>query len=1023
MYIKAHICSQLSINIIALLLFLYSLFTNFCIVNEAMAEEKSPTTHVVIINSYHQGFKWTDEITSAVISKMSSQLNNLEFHVEYMDSKRHPDKEFRDIFYRSIAPKYKSFRPDIIITSDDNALDFVKRYHRDLFPATPVIFCGVNKISNALSVERNYFSGLIETLDIVANIELIQHLMPEIKEIVIVSDGTTTGLGTRQMVLEVENQHQDIDFTYLNGEDLNTEQMLESLKQLGRFSAVLVPAWYLDKDGNTFDNTTIYPLIVKASAVPVFATSSANLGLGIVGGKLNSGIIQGEYAAYQALRILFGEVSIKDLPVETNSQNKFMFDHFQLSRFGISKQNLPPGSIIFNRPIPFYERYKTESGIAFSAFILLVSIIALLLWNIRRRQMVEKDLVDQKQMAEQYFNIAGVMLIVIDSQSRIVLVNRKTLETLGYAEKELLGEEWMKICLVPSEYNKAQRIYKDLMDGKVQSYECIEQYALTKQGKERLIAWKNVLLKDRGGNVTGILTSGEDITERSNMEKSLRESEERFRALHEASFGGIVIHDEGRILDCNQGLSEITGYSIDELIGMDGLQLIEPGWREVVMQNISSAVDQPYEVEGIRRDNSVYALYLRGKNIPYKGRTVRVVEFRDITDRKLAEEERIKLESQLHQAQKMESIGQLAGGVAHDFNNMLAGISGAAELLEITLDGNEDGLSYIGIIRNATERASGLTSKLLAFSRKGKLRSTPLDLHAIVRDTMAILERSVDKRIALRANLEAKEFMVVGDPSQLQSGILNICLNARDVMPEGGEILVSTANVEMNEKDCSNNLDFTPGMYIKLSIEDTGTGILPELQPKIFEPFFTTKEAGKGTGLGLAAVYGMIKEHHGNIQLYSEPGKGTVFHVFLPVTHREVIRNEHKDEITLEGSGTILVVDDEDIIRATASLLIENLGYDVILASNGKEAVEIYDRMSDEIDLIIIDMVMPVMDGREAFERIISINPAAKMIMSSGYAKNINVESMKDKGLAGFIAKPFNQLELSKVIADVLNRP
>ncbi len=513
-----------------------------------------------------------------------------------------------------------------------------------------------------------------------------------------------------------------------------------------------------------------------------------------------------------------------------------------------------------------------------------------------------------------------------------------------------------------------------------------------------------------------------EVEERKKMEQSLRESEERFRVLHNASFGGIAIHDKGLILDCNQELSEITGYPFDELIGMDGLKLIAPDWRETVMQNILSTVEHPYEAEGNRKDGTIYPLHLHGKQIPYKGRIVRVVEFRDITETKLAAEEKIRLEAQLHQAQKMELIGQLAGGVAHDFNNMLSGISGASDLLEMALVGKEKELKYIGIIKNATERASGLTGKLLAFSRKGKLLSTPVDLHAIVRDTMAILERSVDKRIVLQTNLKAEHYMIIGDPSQLQSGILNICVNSRDAMPEGGEIHFSTVIVEFTEDNCEIDANFTPGKYIKLSIEDTGIGIPLELQSRIFEPFFTTKETGKGTGLGLAAVYGMVKEHHGNIHLHSEPGKGTVFHVFLPISEEDAPVVARQNESIEYGSGTILVVDDEDIIRATASLLLENLGYKVLLAQNGKEAVDIYNREVDEIDLVILDIVMPVMDGREAFEKIIAINPHAKVIMSSGYARNTNMMNMADKGLAGSIAKPFSQLELSKLIAGVLQQ-
>lgn len=511
-----------------------------------------------------------------------------------------------------------------------------------------------------------------------------------------------------------------------------------------------------------------------------------------------------------------------------------------------------------------------------------------------------------------------------------------------------------------------------------------------------------------------------EVAERRKMELSLRESEERFRTLHNASFGGIVIQDKGEILDCNQGLSEITGYEFDELIGMDGFKLIASDWRETVMQNILADVEHVYEVEGIRKDGTIYPLQLQGRSIPHKGRTVRVAEFRDITKRKRVEEEKVRLESHLHQAQKMESIGQLAGGVAHDFNNMLSGISGASELLEIALVGKEKELKFISMIRNATERASGLTGKLLAFSRKGKLLSTAVDLHGIIEDAIAILERSIDKRIVIQTELNAEQYMVTGDPSQLQSGILNICVNARDAMPEGGSIHISTVNAEFNEEYCQTDNNFTPGKYIKLSIEDSGAGIPTELQSRIFEPFFTTKEVGKGTGLGLAAVYGMVKEHHGNIRLYSEPGKGALFHLFFPAPDDVVPRKARQNEHVVLGSGTILVVDDEDIIRATASLLLENLGYKVLVAQNGKEALDIYRLKRDELDLIILDMVMPIMDGRKTFDKIIEINPDAKVILSSGFAKNVNTTTMVNKGLAGVISKPFNQFELSKLIADIL---
>ena len=393
-----------------------------------------------------------------------------------------------------------------------------------------------------------------------------------------------------------------------------------------------------------------------------------------------------------------------------------------------------------------------------------------------------------------------------------------------------------------------------------------------------------------------------------------------------------------------------------------------------------------------------------------------VIVFRDTTDEHV-------LQEQLHHSRKMDAIGQLAGGVAHDFNNMLSGIYGASELLELSLSGKERELKHLNLIKKAVERASDLTGQLLAFSRKGKQLSTAVDFHTILQETVALLERSIDKRISIQMDLDAQQYMVVGDPSQLQSGILNLCINARDAMPKGGSLYFSTTVVMFSEDDdIINNSDLTPDKYLKLSIKDTGCGIPPEFQSRVFEPFFTTKETGKGTGLGLAAVYGMIKEHHGHIHLHSELGKGTVFYIYLPLSEKALPITPKTNDHIVYGSGTILVVDDEELIRATASLLLENLGYTVLLAENGQEAVDIYKKKIDIIDLVILDMVMPVLDGRETFEKITEINPDAKVIISSGYTKNISVANMMNQGLSGAISKPGNQLELSQLVADVITK-
>jgi len=506
---------------------------------------------------------------------------------------------------------------------------------------------------------------------------------------------------------------------------------------------------------------------------------------------------------------------------------------------------------------------------------------------------------------------------------------------------------------------------------------------------------------------------------------ALADKEEKLQVTLDSIGDCVIATDtEGNITKINAAACRLTGWQQDEALGStierimtykvheDG-EVTENPVRTVLRTFAPASL--PQEVTLIAKDKTEYLISDSAAPIRsiQDGFIGVVTVFRDIT------RERV-LQDQLQHSQRMDAIGQLAGGVAHDFNNMLTGIGGAVELLEMIIAGNDKGLKYVELIKTATDRASGLTRKLLDFSRKGKQASTPVNLHTIIEDAVAILERSIDMKITITTELRASRVAVIGDPSQLQSGILNICVNARDAMPDGGEIHISTRNVDREEEFYNIDSQLLPETFIQLSIKDTGTGILPEIQPHIFEPFYTTKKVGKGTGLGLAAVYGMVKEHHGSIRLESEPGKGTVFHIYLPTTHETGSGTAKKSERMVHGSGTILVIDDEIIIRTTTSLLLENLGYTVLLAENGEAGANLYQREVKNIDLVILDMVMPVMGGREAFDKIIAINPEAKVIISSGYARNVDLTYLTQRKPAGFITKPFNQFEMSELIAQVL---
>jgi PAS domain S-box-containing protein len=366
-----------------------------------------------------------------------------------------------------------------------------------------------------------------------------------------------------------------------------------------------------------------------------------------------------------------------------------------------------------------------------------------------------------------------------------------------------------------------------------------------------------------------------DITQRKRAEETLRESEERFRQLSEAANEGIAIHEGGRILEANQALAAMYGYELADVLGKHASELAAPESRELVLHNIRSGYEKPYEALGLRKEGTTFAVEIHGKAVPYRGRLVRVTVIRDLSERK-------HLEAQLRQAQKMEALGRLAGGVAHDFNNLLTVISGYSDMLLSDLESGHLLHGHAAAINNAAARATTLTRQLLAFSRREVLQPTVLDLNAVVTETGKMLQRLIGEDIALVTTLEPALGRVNADRGQLEQVLLNLTVNARDAMPQGGQLTFETANVELGEADAPWRVGVIPGRYVRLAVRDTGIGMDAATQSHLFEPFFTTKEPGKGTGLGLATVYGIVTQSGGHIKVDSTYGRGTTFRMYLP---------------------------------------------------------------------------------------------------------------------------------------------
>lgn len=386
------------------------------------------------------------------------------------------------------------------------------------------------------------------------------------------------------------------------------------------------------------------------------------------------------------------------------------------------------------------------------------------------------------------------------------------------------------------------------------------------------------------------------------------------------------------------------------------------------------------------------------------------------------EREKERMREQLLQTQKMEAIGTLAGGIAHDFNNMLQGILGYASLLKMKIPETDPIYRPLDVIEKTAERAAELTQQLLGYARKGKFFVQTLNLNDLVGEVMKIITRTFDRAIEIRTRLSDELWSIEGDKSQIENVILNLCVNARDAMPKGGILTIETFNKEVIEGEFPYSWA-KPGRYAVVKVTDTGTGMDEEVKKHIFEPFFTTKEIGKGTGMGLAMVYGVVKNHDGFIMVESEIGKGSTFTIYLPAIETETEKvgtEEIRTPVT--GAGTLLIVDDEEAIRGLLRDALSGLGYKVIEASNGKEAIELYYSKRDIIDLVILDLIMPVMGGEETLIRLREINPDVKVLIATGYGVSEALkETLRDKGINGFIKKPFNIAEISGMIKTVLS--
>lgn len=653
--------------------------------------------------------------------------------------------------------------------------------------------------------------------------------------------------------------------------------------------------------------------------------------------------------------------------------------------------------------------------------------------NISRDIDEKKKIYEQLRESEEKFRSLAEACpygILIYQDGHWVYTNPAGEEISGYPAEDLYRMQFWEIVHPDHRQMVKDRGLKRQEGEKVEptSYDL---KILGKDGSDRWISLTaaNCLYR---GRPAGMITVC-DITVQREKEEALRESEEKYRAiLDNIEEGYYEVDLHGNFTFFNEHICRIAACPCEEIWGVNYQEYTSPEDAKRLFRKFrriygtgrpAKAFDlQIYRPDGESRHVEISASLVRDHSRNPAG--FRGI-MRDITDRKKAEVEKEKLEAQLMHAHKMEAVGTLAGGVAHDFNNILQAINGYTQLLLLNRSKDDPDYDKLIQLEKAGERASALIQQLLTFSRNVAGERRRIDLNREIASVKKLLEQTLPKMIEIKLDLDQHLWFVNADPMYMEQILLNLASNAADAMPDGGRLTIETRNVVLDESYCSNHFELVPGNYALLTVSDTGCGMDPDTVCHIFDPFYTTKAVGKGTGLGLASVYGIVKEHGGLIHCYSEIGQGAVFKIYIPAAARieESVEKEDGALVTapMGGKESILVIDDESTVREMAREMLEYYGYQVLCAENGECALDIFRNNMSEIDLVILDLNMPGMGGYKCMQKLLDVNPEVRILIASGYATDYHAKQALSSGAASFIGKPYHLKEMARKVRSALD--
>ncbi len=1106
------------------------------------AEEAThrPRKNVLYLNSYHNGYSWSDGIFEGMRRTLDKGPFGVVLQVEYMDSKKFSAEETTQTLVRLYRDKFRNRHFDLIIVSDNHAYNFILEYGEQLFPGVPVVFCGVNDIKPQLLVGRE-ITGVPETVDVAANIELALSLHPGLRRMVIIGDTSVTGEAIGQQVLDALPPFRQ-KLSVEVWKEYGMDEMLRQVRESGPETFFYFVPMYREIDGQFYSAEELLALVRANTRAPLFSNWEFLVGSGILGGKVISAEEHGATAARMALEVLAGRKA-SDLPLNAGNTQLWEFDYTELKRMHISEHMIPRNSSIINAPSRFYELNKQVFWTIIVCLVILTVTLVLLVMNVLEKRSVELRIKDQLSFLRLLMDTIPIPIYSKDRYGRYQECNQAFERFFNVTRAEILNRnEWQLQGMGLSQLH-------DAVDGALlrePGVEIYEQTITPSSGQPHNIILHKATNINARSEIAGLVGIVFDFTDRKKAEDSLRAAEEKYRSIFLNSPLGIFrIKPDGGRVDVNPAMARMAGFETPEamlagapelvrsliselsfagdgaegeeihtlekaFVSQDGSNVVanisiriirdrlgnvellegfaenvtkrkraEKARREsermlqLVLDNIPQLVSwkdralrflganksflhffgcadpasllgkddkdimpnsgdaellHAAEAQVIAENTPQYQtrvsiagpdggmVWLETNRVPLHGDDGEVVGLltaaEDIT-------QRISLERQLIQSQKMEAIGTLAGGISHDFNNILTSIINSTELA--LSDVEEESLTWKDMHRalKAAQRGSHLVKQILTFSRPSLEGFMTTNINEVLGEAMGLLTASMPRNIEIREHIGVSRAITHADPTQIHQVVMNLCTNAFQSLREhGGFLELRLEKVRLEEEDAK-LVSVSPGTYFMISVADNGPGIDAMILDKIFDPFFTTKGKTEGTGLGLAVVHGIIKAHRGGILVHSKPFERTSFDIFLPSNERMMEAEPSIGVPITRGEGRILFVEDDVDQLDTIPRVLEGLGYSVQAMGRPSEAVKLVHRSPDEWDLLITDFDMPDMNGVELARQVGLLRPDLPVLLVSGRdVASYNAGAVP--GIKTIISKPYDRNRLAEAIHRLL---